>query len=411
MTVCAQDLTWLLHPVKPTEFLGDYFEQRPLHVSERPPDYFSALFGVDDIERYLFCVRPQAEQLSVLRDGAKDAAMEQEIARNPDRAPRALMDGYTLVLNGAQRYWPPLRELVAELSEFLACPVIVNVYCSGPGSQGFDTHADVHDVFVAQIAGSKRWRLYNPLYVLPIDGLPGDLHSLGPPESGELDPSALRATLTGEQVLKAGDLLYIPRGVPHDAVAHDELSIHLTLGMHPPTWYQMLTAMTQLVAIYDPAWRASIPLDIRRNNGALPSASELGKMFAASLERTGQDWSTEDLLALFHRDLGMKAGPAGPGRYLRSILDIENLAVSSVVERRPGARLRFAIRDKRAHLTFSGGNMSGPRKIVPALEFISKQGCFVVGQLPGQLSDSERLVLARRLIREGLLQIAGNDSR
>ncbi|MBK7966872.1 MAG: hypothetical protein IPK10_17510 [Bacteroidetes bacterium] len=39
-----------------------------------------------------------------------------------------------------------------------------------------------------------------------------------------------------EHLLEAGDLLYIPRGIIHDAVTSDCISTHITLGVFPHTW-------------------------------------------------------------------------------------------------------------------------------------------------------------------------------
>jgi NitT/TauT family transport system substrate-binding protein len=36
-----------------------------------------------------------------------------------------------------------------------------------------------------------------------------------------------------EVTIKAGDLMYIPRGLPHDAYTSDESSLHLTIGVYP----------------------------------------------------------------------------------------------------------------------------------------------------------------------------------
>ena len=46
--------------------------------------------------------------------------------------------------------------------------VQANAYSTPRGSQGFAVHHDTHDVLVLQVAGEKRWQLYDPLLELPL---------------------------------------------------------------------------------------------------------------------------------------------------------------------------------------------------------------------------------------------------
>lgn len=54
-----------------------------------------------------------------------------------------------------------------------------------------------------QLQGSKLWRLYKPIEVLPVDC------------SGDLDRKNLE--LIKEVTLEQGDILYMPRGLVHEA--------------------------------------------------------------------------------------------------------------------------------------------------------------------------------------------------
>jgi hypothetical protein len=68
-------------------------------------------------------------------------------------------DGATMVLQGLHRVWPPLIDFAGDLAAELGHPVQVNAYVTPPQSRGFDDHYDVHDVFVLQVEGRKRWRI------------------------------------------------------------------------------------------------------------------------------------------------------------------------------------------------------------------------------------------------------------
>src|SRR6266480_4558078 len=75
--------------------------------------------------------------------------------------------GATLVLQGLHRTWPPLVAFASELAAELGHPVQVNAYVTPPQNTGFAAHYDVHDVFVLQIAGRKKWRVHEPVLTDP----------------------------------------------------------------------------------------------------------------------------------------------------------------------------------------------------------------------------------------------------
>ena len=76
-------------------------------------------------------------------------------------------DGSTLVLQGLHQVWPPIADLTSQLAAELGHPVQVNAYVTPPQSQGFSAHYDTHDVFVLQVAGSKRWQIWQPVLDRP----------------------------------------------------------------------------------------------------------------------------------------------------------------------------------------------------------------------------------------------------
>jgi ribosomal protein L16 Arg81 hydroxylase len=62
--------------------------------------------------------------------------------------------------------------------------------------------------------------------------------------------------------LKAGDILYVPWGYPHDAVSGPEISAHLSLMIRPPTWAEVVNgslhaALNEAVLGESPTWSRS----------------------------------------------------------------------------------------------------------------------------------------------------------
>ena len=140
--------------------------------------------------------------------------------------------GDTVVLQGLHHTNPHLARLANNLALALDHPVQVNAYLSPSSARGLDLHFDFHDVFVVQLGGSKRWRVWTPLArtTNPVKGR----HSIAAPRLDELGDPLLDITMC------AGDCLYLPRGYPHAAETVDQHSDHLTIGLVAVTWHRVL---------------------------------------------------------------------------------------------------------------------------------------------------------------------------
>ena len=175
-----------------------------------------------------------------------------------DKLVSLFADGSTLVLQALHRVWPPIIELCQQLAAELGHPVQANAYVTPPQNQGFSDHYDVHDVFVLQIEGEKRWQIHAPVLESPLRDQPWSDRRAAVAARAAEEPLL-------EVVLRPGDCLYLPRGFLHAATALGGVSTHLTLGVHAWTGYALAEQLVQqalrLVAD-DPAVRASLPLGV-----------------------------------------------------------------------------------------------------------------------------------------------------
>ena len=166
----------------------------------------------------------------------------------------AFAEGHTLVLQGLHRLWPSIIRFSGDLVEEIGHPVQVNSYITPASSRGFDPHHDVHDVFVLQIAGRKRWRIHEPVLESPL-----------PEQPWEQLKTQVAERAAGEPLIDAelapGDALYLPRGYLHSAVAQGELSIHLTIGVHPITRATIVDELLREARL-DEALRTSLPAGV-----------------------------------------------------------------------------------------------------------------------------------------------------
>jgi ribosomal protein L16 Arg81 hydroxylase len=147
----------------------------------------------------------------------------------------------------------PLKRLCHALGTEFSARIQVNVYLTPAGNRGFKPHYDTHDVFIAQVHGTKDWQLYGSPIELPLRSQPHD-KSLPEPTTPDV-----------ELQMRCGDLLYLPRGTIHAATANDTTSVHLTIGVHPILWSEVISDAAARVFATDARFRRSLPIGFARS--------------------------------------------------------------------------------------------------------------------------------------------------
>jgi hypothetical protein len=190
-----------------------------------------------------------------------------------------------------------------------------------------------------------------------------------------------------EFVLGPGDTLYLPRGWPHEAETSDAASLHVTVGVHPPTRLDALRAALDACAD-DVEFRRALGAD-----GELP---------ADLLSRLGERLAPERVAARARRKFVDTRRPIADGQ-LGHVTGLDALTATTPVERRPTV---IADLDG-AKVSFEGRHVEFPAHAREALEAVHESdGPFTAADLPGPLDDAGHLVLVRRLVREGYLRPA-----
>ena len=273
------------------------------------------------------------------------------------------------MFQGLHRYWPPLTRLVAELELELGHPCQANAYLTPPGSQGFAVHSDSHDVFVFQTAGSKRWEVHTP------DGVE-------------------------DVVLEPGVSMYLPTGTPHAARAQDAVSLHVTLGINQLTWRGLVERSVR--GALDSVTDAHLPA------GYLDHPGDLAGELADRLEALADEVRRVDATAAVETEVRrfLTSRPPRLAGGLVDVLAVGSLADDSSLRRRPGHPCVLLDRGETVEVLLGDRTMTVPARIRPALDEIRSRGGLTPGDLAAHLDPQSRLVLCRRLIREGLLEIA-----
>jgi hypothetical protein len=374
----------------PERFLREHWARAPLYRAGDGLDGFADLFGVGDVDHVVAATSLRLPAFRMVKDGetlpprgytraGRVGSKPVDDLADPGKVYRLFADGATIVLQSLHRYWLPLTRLCRDLELSLSHPVQVNAYVTPRSSRGLGLHADGHDVFVLQVHGRKRWEVYRP-------GAGGD-----PRAPGE---RLLDVTL------KPGDSLYVPLGFPHAVWTEQSASAHLTVGVLTYKWRELLREAV-LRVLDEPAFGAPLPPGFADDpRTADPAAAEV----LGELRRRLAGLEPGQLSAAAAQRFWSSRPPILTGQ-LQQLLALDAVSDATVVRRRPGSVCRLQHdRGGRPVLQLGDRRLTFPVWVEPALGALLPKERFAVADLAGVLDPESRLVLVRRLIREGLLE-------
>ena len=361
-------------PVAIERFLAEHWETQPLVVPRDEPGRFDDLLAVADVERLISETSIRTPAFRLVKAGETVTGYTTDLSWRPEpftgvadvrRVLAEFEAGATIVLQGLHHLWLPLARYCRLLEGFLGHPAQANAYYTPRGSQGLPVHHDTHEVFTLQVSGEKRWLVYEPALELPLK-TQRYRSALGAPGEPVLDVTQ-----------RAGDTLYLPRGWLHQALTSETDSLHITVGVNVRTWLD--EARSTLSRLEDDvAFRRSV------ESGA-PTLPELDPEAAERRAR---------------RRLVRTRRPILDGQ-LRELRALDELTVETELVRRDTV---LADLDGTT-LAFEGRELRFPERIAEELEFlVTTETPFRAADLPGRLDDAGRIVLVRRLVREGFLR-------
>jgi bifunctional lysine-specific demethylase and histidyl-hydroxylase NO66 len=300
---------------------------------------------------------------------------------NPAKVAHFLAIGASLVANSVEQVAPEIRAVCDLLAARFTALASANIYCSFDGVQAFATHCDTHEVFALQCEGEKRWRLYASRAPDPVEH--------GRESQAEID--AARGPLIAEVRTRPGDLLYIPRGQYHDAVAEAGASLHVTFAVAPRTGRAMFRLLEEALR-EDPAFRAYLPPPGEAGGTALMRhLAGLADRIAATVRSPGfaaevADAQARTAVPAFH--LGLPERPR-TATYART-------GRAAAVERRAGGAVLVV-----------GGRAVPLGPAFAAAEWALDRRAFGEAELDAHfphVAEAIRRQLVALLVREGLLE-------
>jgi bifunctional lysine-specific demethylase and histidyl-hydroxylase MINA len=390
------DVARLLQPLPLERFLATAWQNRALALRRGNPAFYHDLMDLADVDELFTGATLRPTQVRLLRDGKEASAAAAVTGAgtadpfvDAERLLRHLRDGFTVSVLALHRSHPAILGLCRSLEDVFRCPVQANLFVTPAEARGLDRHYDTHDVFVMQLQGSKHWRIFAPVLELPLKTQPFREESHDP-----------QAAPIEDTTLERGDLLYLPRGFPHEARSLD-LSVHLTVGLKVITLAELAQHVLGAAAERDPRWRRSLPV------GAFGAGFELAHLRAelrSLLEESAEGRSLEVGLDRIAAQLALDATPQLRGHLLDLVALDDELDVDAVIRRRGGLSFQLRRGERELHLLFHGKRLPFALEEAEALLYVAREPRpFRASAVPGFEEESARLDFVRRLIREGFL--------
>ena len=385
-------------------FADEFWGRKPLLSPSRTlPRDFSDLLSPATVDELIAERGVRAPFIRLAKEGdvlARDCYLGPAGfgAEMPDQVDSAKVfaqfaSGATIVLQGLHRLWPPLIDFVRQAVDDLGHPVQANAYITPPTNRGFDPHYDVHDVFVLQVAGQKRWIVHEPVHSHPLPSQPWTQHR-----------SAIAEQVTGDPVidtvLSEGDALYLPRGWVHSAQALDTTSIHLTIGVSAVTGVDVARAVVDQLATME-SFRRSLPLgrDPTDQDDIIATVTKVMAEVVDALRDDAATVSAGAAAQLIQRH-GAQTRPVAV-RPLATLEASESAGTTRVRWRR-GLVAAVEHSDGRVVLRMPDKEMSFPESCADAVAALHQGLAADAGTLPG-LDRADATVLIRRLLREAVV--------
>lgn len=230
----------MLDRVLAGDFMDRCWRRRFVHLPGAATALLASLPTIAEVEAALAGVVVElaagTEFLSFPRAG--EVVVRKWLRATPAQRP----DDQAINVPHAERLFPRLAPLAEALARRFAAPANLQLFLGQDGA-GLRAHSDIHDSFIVQVAGRKRWVVEDPEPTRTLAGNGG----------GSFGPGAR------ELVLGPGDLLYKPSHGLH-ATASEGPTLSLTASIVTITAVEALQHWLAGLAAIDPAWRVRLPL-------------------------------------------------------------------------------------------------------------------------------------------------------
>ena len=262
-----------------------------------------------------------------------------------EKVQRLVSKGASIILNDIEKYNTKLLKISDELQRLTQGRCQGNLYFSMASHKAFGPHFDLHDVFAFHFEGEKVWNIYENIEDSPIN------HPVFKISSEERIKRA--GKLIDQVTLKPGDLLYIPRGQYHDALASKNGAIHVAFGL---TYFKPIDLMSSL-------WEKFILNNFMRKDVQLnPNKNDLKVMLDKFSKEIADIITSEETLEILNTNINNWP-------YKIKEYSIKNLVLEGIrydVDK----SVRFEKKDNKAFLISGKNSVEVPKQYCDLTQYI-----------------------------------------
>jgi Cupin superfamily protein len=232
MILTLQDL---VSPLTEAAFLTHLRDRTVAFIPTSGPQRFETLLNWDELNHLIESAHYPIERLSVLRDSfSVVTSFYLKDGRIDPLAFSSLMDQganviFTRLDEHIPRLWRLCHQIAEQTGELVTAAAIVT-----SGDSVLPQNYNRDDICVLQMAGSKRWQLCGPPVVNPVKSM--------------LDQPAPQSVPFFDEVLRAGDFLFLPAGYWHRCENGPGRSLHMSIAFEPPYGSDVVTSLASQLA-------------------------------------------------------------------------------------------------------------------------------------------------------------------
>jgi ribosomal protein L16 Arg81 hydroxylase len=387
----TEKLGELLRPSSPAEFFARLREARFIHIRGEARFERTNLLGSDPGEVLIANWATLAPKIGFHAvtptgppPGIGPAASEDDF-RNRIRLFHER--GYSVRFPDLRLFSPALDVMARALESRVHQPVTAAAFWSKGGLRA-PVHFDDRDIIAVQLVGEKEWE---------VSGAPSPLRTnqmIMPDEAVTSVPEPVRVKM------RAGDLLYVPRGLAHTVEGEIE-SLHISFMFHPVTLRDALVAAIDELARVDRSFREAIAGDVR---GQLTKADaqELVPSVLEAINRLQHSTGSAEFL---QTSLRKRSGRAIRGMEPLPTVPEAKIGLDTRLKQNESALCVLVQGERMIELNYPGDKIYIHRGVQEALTFMVEQPVFRLSDVPGDLPADILIALAGKLLSIGHLEL------
>lgn len=160
-------LDWLISPIDRGVFFQDFWDKEPVVIHRKSPGYHDRLPGLDQVDGLMTTSVYSADRLDgrLIRTNSDGSVSRRSFKISTEGrldihdVYRAYDQGHTVILNRIESKSAAVGALCRQVEMDIHHRVGANLYLTPARTQGANPHIDAHDVIIAQVHGSKTWRV------------------------------------------------------------------------------------------------------------------------------------------------------------------------------------------------------------------------------------------------------------